>query len=229
MVWDFLERLGVVPGGYVTFNLALDLKDERIPVLTVKSSASSVNVEYAREKVIRVSGKRRRRGMARISLLEENKKLIALVECDSASLTVKGPFRGFTTVADTSGVALNSSQVLEYVGVKADTSGVKIDTPLNKDGYIYLKLDTSSAKLTIKPVEVGEYKIEVNADTSSIKLDIESGFPVYYILDTKKLDASSFNVKNIEELAGTSLDDAVILRLKLKLDTSSFKLSKKAS
>jgi len=194
--------------------------------LTVKSNTSSVTVSSSGEPVYRVQGKRRRRGRVKLSVFEQDERLISLLEADTARITVTGPFNAFTAICDTSSISMETGDPLLYVGARCDTSSMRIDAPLRRDGHVYLDLDTSSVKSIIRLAEPGRYPIEVKADTSNVKIEVRTPYPVYYTVKKSNMDSSRLQLDGVRELPGGIDEDAVLLELELDLDTSFIKIAK---
>ena len=214
-VWIYIGD--VIPGFIWSRGRVVEARqpvDEPV-VLLVVVDAGSVRVSEGSGEV-RVVGRGGRHSTVAVNLEERNGKKVAVVTVDSADAQVTAPARALAVIADASSVRASLDSTLEYVSVRADSSGVKARARIAPGGGVYVRADSSTVAVEAEPSGPGEYWADVESDSSGVRISFNGR--ARYEVEERSVEASSIRI------AQPRGDVGATVRVRVRADSSSVKL-----
>ncbi|GAB6148672.1 hypothetical protein [Stetteria hydrogenophila] len=186
-------------------------------VLVVKADSSTVRIREGPQGRVRVTGYRWPRGRVELHVEEAAERRTARLTVEAASVTVEAPLKAVGVLADASAVKIEAGKPLDYLSVKADSSGVKASIALARGGGVYAKLDSSALKVQATPEGKGEYWLDADVDSSSLRVEVQ-GEDKTYNIEEERLHSTRLIAEKTGGEAG------VKVKARIKASTSIIRL-----
>ncbi len=167
------------------------LTEPRRLVLVLDSSR--VEVRQSSSGALRVTGWAAPGGGARLEEARVGGLPAVKLVLRDAEATLEAPMRALAAVCDSSMLELRAPEPLEYVALRADSCGARLEAGLSPAGGLYAALDSSSLEASLAPAAPGDYWLDLNLDSSGARIAFKD--PKTYMIQEQSLEDAKLEVR----------------------------------